>query len=134
MRLLQASFPIKKGPNPPTPPPTPPTPPPGPEPGPEPVACDDTTQCPAGSTCCCMREFFGYCFTWACCPLPEATCCDDHQHCCPSNLPVCDTVVGRCLAKQGSIEGSVPLFEKVPAEKKRGGSWFDRLPFGRRVV
>lgn len=54
---LQASFPIKKGPNPPTPPPAPPTPPS--PPSPEPIDCDESTQCPAGSTCCCMREFFG---------------------------------------------------------------------------
>lgn len=129
--LLQASFPIKKGPNPPTPPPAPPSPP-TPPPGPSPVDCDDTTQCPAGSTCCCMREFFGFCFTWACCPLPEATCCDDHQHCCPSNLPVCDTVAGRCLAKEGVIEGSVPLATKQPPQKKEGSSsWFPN-PFGQR--
>lgn len=55
---LKASYPTKKGPNPPTPPPTPPSPPPGPPP-PAPVICDPTTACPAGSTCCCMREFFG---------------------------------------------------------------------------
>lgn len=42
---MQASFPIKKGPNPPEPPPVPPGPePPVPPPEPQPVACDDTTQ------------------------------------------------------------------------------------------
>ena len=51
----------------------------------------------AGATCCCLRDFFGYCFTWACCPLPKATCCDDQTHCCPAELPVCDTSAGRCL-------------------------------------
>lgn len=54
---MQASFPIKKGPNPPEPPPAPPGP--SPPPGPAPEDCDDTTQCPADNTCCCMREFFG---------------------------------------------------------------------------
>lgn len=71
----------------------------------------------AGSTCCCMRDFFGFCFTWACCPLPSATCCDDHEHCCPHDLPVCDTAAGRCLARQGTIEGSVPWSTKTPAIK-----------------
>jgi hypothetical protein len=70
-----------------------------------------------------------FCFTWACCPLPEATCCNDHQHCCPNSLPVCDTTGGRCLAQAGVIEGSVPLYEKQPAQKKEGGGWF---PFGQR--
>lgn len=119
---MQASFPIKKGPNPPEPPPAPPTP--TPPPGPVPVTCDDTTQCPPGNTCCCMREFFGFCFTWACCPLPEAICCDDMQHCCPSDLPVCDTVAGRCLAKAGEgYEGSVPMSSKVPAQTQPRTSW-----------
>ena len=45
-------------------PPTPPSPP-----APKPEVCDTATSCPADSTCCCMREFFGYCFSWACCPL-----------------------------------------------------------------
>lgn len=121
---MQASFPIKKGPNPPEPPPTPPTPSPGPGPEPEPVACDDTTQCPPDNTCCCMREFFGFCFTWACCPLPRATCCEDQQHCCPEDLPVCDTVAGRCLAQAGAgFENSVPMVSKQPATSKPR-SWF----------
>jgi hypothetical protein len=59
----QPSYPLKTGPNPPAPPPGP-TPPPKPAPGPapappkpdpEPVECDDTHECPAGSTCCCLR-------------------------------------------------------------------------------
>ena len=128
---MQASFPIKKGANPPEPPPTPPGP--GPEPPePQPVSCDDTTQCPPDNTCCCMREFFGFCFTWACCPLPSATCCDDQQHCCPQDLPVCDTVAGRCLAQGGAgFERSVPMADKGPATSKPR-SWFG--PFRRRRV
>ncbi len=79
--------------------------------------CDSTTSCPPGATCCCLREFFGYCFTWACCPLVEATCCEDHEHCCPSSLPVCDTIAGRCLADKGVWEGSQPWAQKFPAVK-----------------
>eukprot|EP00887_Chlorella_sp_A99_P001556 scaffold8.g1556.t1 len=119
---MQASFPIKKGPNPPEPPPAPPTP--TPPPTPQPVACDDTTQCPAGNTCCCMRDFFGFCFTWACCPLENAVCCDDHEHCCPSDLPVCDTVAGRCLKGPGQgFEGSVPMSKKAAAESRTRQGW-----------
>lgn len=89
----------------------------GPASGPAPL------QCPADNTCCCMREFFGFCFTWACCPLPSATCCDDQQHCCPEDLPVCDTVAGRCLAKAGTIEGSAPWVQKVAASRT-SRAWF----------
>lgn len=72
----------------------------------------------AGSTCCCMREYFGYCFTWACCPLTEATCCEDQIHCCPHNLPVCDVTAGRCLAKAGEgFDDSLEWFTKTPAQK-----------------
>ena len=64
-----------------------------------------------------MREFFGYCFTWACCPLENAVCCDDQQHCCPHDLPVCDTAAGRCLKGDNSLEESVEWSTKVPAMK-----------------
>ena len=112
------------GPTPPGPvPPPPPVPPPGPSPPPPPgpptTQCDEATTCPAGATCCCARDFFGYCFTWACCPLPKATCCDDHEHCCPEDLPVCDTEAGRCSAGSSGEGGenafSVPWSTKVPA-------------------
>jgi len=120
---MQASYPIKKGPNPPEPPPAPPAPPPAP-PGPQPVDCDETVQCPPDSTCCCMRDFFGFCFTWACCPMPEATCCDDHEHCCPSDLPVCDVDQGTCSAGEGGVGGlTVPMRRKVPAERKERPWW-----------
>lgn len=71
-----------------------------------------------------MRDFFGYCFTWACCPLPDATCCEDKAHCCPRDLPVCDVEAGRCSAGPGSPLGegvSVPWVAKVPAERVGGG-------------
>ena len=131
---MQASFPIKKGPNPPEPPPEPPGPqPPTPPPEPQPEACDDTTQCPPGNTCCCMREFFGFCFTWACCPLPNATCCDDQQHCCPQDLPVCDTVAGRCLAAPGEgFARSGPMATKQPAMRRERSWWGPFRP--RRIV
>jgi KDEL-tailed cysteine endopeptidase len=140
---MQASYPVKDGPNPPAPPPGPPGPKPGPKPGPDPPPgpkppvppgpnppspkpqCDEATTCPAGSTCCCMRDFFGYCFTWACCPLPDATCCEDKAHCCPRDLPVCDVEAGRCAAGPGSplwgTGASVPWVAKVPAERVGGG-------------
>ncbi|KAK9859312.1 hypothetical protein WJX84_009805 [Apatococcus fuscideae] len=122
---MQASYPIKNGPNPPAPgpePPTPPTPPTPPSP-PAPVVCDQSSSCPNGQTCCCMRDFFGYCFAWACCPLKEATCCDDHIHCCPNSLPVCDTVAARCLASAGAgYEGSVPWSTKSPAQQTPQGN------------
>lgn len=129
---MQPSYPVKTGPNPPPAPPTPsPKPGPTPPPTPEPEMCDTTTQCPAGSTCCCLREYFGYCFTFACCPLPEATCCEDHIHCCPNSLPVCDITAGRCLNKAGEgFDDSSEWFTKTPAEKigNRGNQWMPNLP------
>ena len=140
---LQASYPVKDEPNPPPGPPGPGPDPPGPNPpkppGPKPPApsppgpspppppqpqCDEATTCPVGSTCCCMRDFFGYCFTWACCPLPDATCCEDKEHCCPRDLPVCDVEAGKCSAGPGSplAGASVPWVAKVPAMKKGGAA------------
>lgn len=130
---MQASFPKKNGPNPPEPPPTPPSPPPGPSPPPtpQPVDCDGTVQCPAGSTCCCMRDYFGFCFTWACCPMPEATCCDDHEHCCPKDLPVCNVEAGTCSSGddahvEGYVPKTVPWVEKQPATRNSNRSWWGR--------
>lgn len=63
---MQASYPVKTGPNPPPTPPTPsPKPGPTPPPGPEPEVCDSGTQCPSGKllftytclSCCCTTPF-----------------------------------------------------------------------------
>ena len=43
------------------------------------VQCDGTHECPSGNTCCKLESG-----EWGCCPLPNAVCCSDHQHCCPS--------------------------------------------------
>jgi KDEL-tailed cysteine endopeptidase len=122
---MQPSYPIKKGPNPPTPPPGPgPKPgpkPPTPPPSPEPVACDAASECPPATTCCCLTDIAGFCFSWGCCPMEGATCCDDKEHCCPENLPVCDTAEGRCLPKPGvGYAQSVPWSTKLPAQPRGG--------------
>ena len=54
--------------------------------------------------------------------MQDATCCDDHQHCCPNNLPVCDTIAGRCLSGNADDwESSVPWSTKVRAWCGRPG-------------
>jgi len=35
------------------------------------------------------------------CVFPGARCCDDHQHCCPSEYPVCDVAQGTCTSGDG---------------------------------
>ncbi|KAJ0077096.1 hypothetical protein Patl1_35481 [Pistacia atlantica] len=81
---MQASYPTKKGQNPPNPGPSPPSPvnPPSPT-----HVCDDYYSCPDGSTCCCLYQYGDFCFGWGCCPYQSATCCDDHISCCPHDLP-----------------------------------------------
>jgi KDEL-tailed cysteine endopeptidase len=117
---MQPSYPLKSNPNPPTPPPGPkPGPKPPSPPKPEPVQCDSYSECPPSTTCCCLSDIAGFCFSWGCCPMEGATCCPDKQHCCPSDLPVCDTDEGRCLPKQGSgYARSAPWATKVPATRK----------------
>eukprot|EP00877_Chromochloris_zofingiensis_P008580 jgi/Chrzof1/3976/Cz13g15200.t1 len=129
---MQPSYPLKNGPNPPAPPPgpTPPGPKPPkpspPSPTPEPVECDATHECPPSTTCCCIRDLAGFCFTWGCCPMEGATCCEDKEHCCPHDLPVCDTDAGRCLPKQAAgFAVSVPWSSKTPATFKRP-HWFNK--------
>ncbi|CAN1197387.1 Probable cysteine protease RD21B [Linum perenne] len=102
---MQASYPTKKGPNPPNPGPTPPTPvtpPPPPSPS---AVCDDYYSCPASTTCCCVYQFGNNCYGWGCCPLESATCCDDHYSCCPHDYPVCDLKAGTCRMSKESPFG-----------------------------
>ncbi|TDH03325.1 hypothetical protein EPR50_G00161570 [Perca flavescens] len=69
------------------------------------VTCDSTKSCPDGSTCC--KTATG---TWACCPLPQAVCCEDHEHCCPAGT-TCDLATLSCA---GTL-GSTPMMQKIPA-------------------
>ncbi|XP_075033396.1 progranulin-like [Mixophyes fleayi] len=73
------------------------------------VLCPDgRSECPSDTSCCQMADQ-----SWGCCPLPQATCCDDHLHCCPLNA-VCDLENGRCLFENGHV----PLSKKFPARMK----------------
>ncbi|EES13064.1 hypothetical protein BDA96_06G283700 [Sorghum bicolor] len=96
---MMASYPTKKGANPPKPSPTPPTPPP-------PVApdhvCDENFVCSAGSTCCCAFGFRNVCLVWGCCPIEGATCCKDHASCCPPDYPVCNIRARTCSVSKNS--------------------------------
>ena len=59
--------------------------------------------------------------------MPEATCCEDKVHCCPSDTPVCNVVSGTCDKGDGheleGLEGGsngVAMQRKVPPLKKAG--------------
>ncbi|XP_070958364.1 progranulin-like isoform X2 [Oncorhynchus clarkii lewisi] len=69
------------------------------------VTCDPTHVCPDNTTCC--KTASG---GWACCPLPEAVCCEDHEHCCPHGT-TCDLAGLTC----DGPSGSEPMVGKVPA-------------------
>lgn len=69
------------------------------------VPCDSTFSCADDTTCCTNKQG-----GWACCPLPQAVCCDDHEHCCPSGT-TCDLSTLTC--QEGF--GSTPMQRKQPA-------------------
>ena len=70
------------------------------------IVCPDyTTQCPNGDTCC--LDTVGH---YGCCPEPNAVCCTDGKHCCPSGYS-CDLTSGECEG-EGSV---VPFLERRPA-------------------
>ncbi|AQK47112.1 hypothetical protein Zm00014a_017330 [Zea mays] len=94
---MMASYPTKKGANPPRPSPTPPTPPAAPD-----NVCDENFSCSAGSTCCCAFGFRNVCLVWGCCPVEGATCCKDHASCCPPGYPVCNVRAGTCSVSKNS--------------------------------
>lgn len=72
--------------------------------------CDKQTMCPGGTTCC--KKDSGQ---WACCPLPQAMCCNDHEHCCPKGYK-CNVAEQTC-DKPGS-DLSLPWLQKIPALQK----------------
>uniref|UniRef100_A0A914VV84 Granulins domain-containing protein n=1 Tax=Plectus sambesii TaxID=2011161 RepID=A0A914VV84_9BILA len=76
------------------------------------VICPDhKSQCPTDTTCCLLdNESYG------CCPLPNAVCCDDHQHCCPEGA-TCNTEEGKCDKADGS---SVRMHRKQAAQLRVG--------------
>ncbi|XP_022598270.1 granulins isoform X5 [Seriola dumerili] len=70
--------------------------------------CNRSTSCPGKSTCC--KTASG---DWACCPLPQAVCCDDHEHCCPHGT-ICNLEAETCDDPSG-FSPSLPWVEKVSA-------------------
>ncbi|XP_012942579.1 fibrillin-3 isoform X2 [Aplysia californica] len=64
-----------------------------------------TSYCPDGTTCCQLASGL-----YGCCPLPQATCCSDHLHCCPNGYK-CDVAHGKCL-RGGDV---LSWFNKEPA-------------------
>lgn len=106
---MEASYPIKLGPNPPNPGPSPPSPikPPN--------KCDDYYLCPESSTCCCIYSYGSYCFGWGCCPLESAVCCNDHYHCCPQEYPICKLDAGTCI-KSPNYPIGVAMLKRTPAK------------------
>ncbi|XP_010549252.1 PREDICTED: cysteine proteinase RD21A-like [Tarenaya hassleriana] len=105
---MEASYPIKKGQNPPNPGPSPPSP------VKPPTVCDNYYTCPESSTCCCLFQYGKYCLAWGCCPLEAATCCEDNYSCCPHDYPVCNVQQGTCLMSKNNPLG-VKAFKRIPA-------------------
>lgn len=70
------------------------------------VPCDDFSSCPSNNTCCRLSSG-----DWGCCPIPEAVCCLDHQHCCPQGFECMDE--GYCQKGDRMVAG----LEKMPARQ-----------------
>ncbi|XP_047341855.1 cysteine proteinase RD21A-like [Impatiens glandulifera] len=106
---MEASYPIKKGQNPPNPGPSPPSP------VTPPTVCDYYYTCPQSTTCCCVYEYYGYCYSWGCCPLEGATCCDDYESCCPHEYPICNVDAQTCLMSKNNPLG-VKAMKRIQAK------------------
>ncbi|KAJ8024785.1 Granulin [Holothuria leucospilota] len=73
------------------------------------VICPDgQSECPDGNTCCLLSSG-----QYGCCPIPNAVCCSDHLHCCPSGY-TCDVSAGTCT-KGNEV---MTWFEKTEAKVK----------------
>ncbi|XP_054032602.1 LOW QUALITY PROTEIN: progranulin [Dryobates pubescens] len=69
------------------------------------VRCDEQTSCPDGSTCCRLASG-----AWGCCPLEQAVCCRDHQHCCPRGY-TCNEATQSC----DKLLAPTPLLRAPPS-------------------
>ena len=70
------------------------------------VVCPDgRNECPDNNTCCVTSGN-----KYGCCPQPNANCCSDKIHCCPSGY-TCDTARGTCF--QG--DSIMPMMKKLPS-------------------
>lgn len=67
----------------------------------QPVQCSSTVFCPFDTTCCPIPSTTSTTL-YGCCSLPNATCCSDGVHCCPSDHPVCNVSVQQCTKSDGS--------------------------------
>uniref|UniRef100_A0A8C2W811 Granulin a n=1 Tax=Cyclopterus lumpus TaxID=8103 RepID=A0A8C2W811_CYCLU len=70
------------------------------------IQCDPHTSCPQSTTCCYMNSSH----KWGCCPLPQAVCCSDGDHCCPVNYH-CSVRKTTCI--KGEVV--IPWYTKLPA-------------------
>ncbi|KAM9831231.1 granulin b [Neosynchiropus ocellatus] len=71
--------------------------------------CDEQTRCRGGTTCC-----KGASGQWACCPLSQAVCCSDGEHCCPNGYK-CNMEEKTC-DKDGEV--NFPWVRKTPALRR----------------
>ncbi|KAM9784464.1 granulin a [Syngnathus typhle] len=69
------------------------------------VKCDATHTCAESSTCCKTQTG-----AWGCCPLPQAVCCPDGHHCCPTDY-TCDEMRSKCV--KGNV--ALPWYPQLPA-------------------
>uniref|UniRef100_A0A673N0X4 Granulins domain-containing protein n=1 Tax=Sinocyclocheilus rhinocerous TaxID=307959 RepID=A0A673N0X4_9TELE len=67
------------------------------------VTCDEQSSCSADSTCCYLSTG-----ERGCCPLPEAVCCPDREHCCPKDYK-CDLHRRSCIKTTWLHVEIVPL-------------------------
>ncbi|XP_066498952.1 granulin a isoform X2 [Hoplias malabaricus] len=83
------------------------------------IRCDSQTNCPIGATCCRLGSG-----KWGCCPLPEATCCSDREHCCPKGF-MCDEDTGSCVKSILLQVETVPLtsIRHLQTDKQCGGGY-----------
>lgn len=73
--------------------------------------CPDRTQCQKGSTCCQLKGG-----RYTCCPLPNALCCPDKEHCCPQGYS-CDNETDACKLSASSTH---PLLKAFASSHTKG--------------
>lgn len=84
------------------------------------INCTDGSQCLDYETCCLISSE-----SYGCCPLPNAVCCSDHEHCCPCGYN-CDTSSHTCYASAKTV----PMIPHRTSSRRLSGNGVVDCPDG----
>ena len=78
------------------------------------VECADKkkSNCPDDNTCCKLTSTYASTDEYGCCSIPNAVCCSNGQHCCPSGYK-CDNTNGLCEPRGNAYQKDLDFLQVI---------------------